>query len=81
MPAACRAYGLSDVNDAPAPQELLNHFVTTLTDAAIRHWGAGQIPAASPHSHAQQWLQGLLQEHRALEPTATNRPCDLPDVA
>jgi len=71
MPPICRAHDLVSPAEAPAPADLLNHFLTTLLDAAIRHWGAA-MAAALPTgeqtpSKAQRWLASLLEEHHTLE--------------
>jgi SNF2 family DNA or RNA helicase len=67
MPPVCRAYDLPLLDDAPTAAELLNHFITVLLDAAIRHWGSKRLPSDQPQSQAQLWLQGLLSEQRALD--------------
>lgn len=71
MPPICRAHDLVSPAEAPAPADLLNHFLTTLLDTAIRHWGAA-IATALPmtdqtQSKAQRWLLSLLQPYRTLE--------------
>ncbi|MCX6045948.1 MAG: DEAD/DEAH box helicase [Chloroflexi bacterium] len=38
MPPVCRTYNVASPADAPAPAEILEHFITTLIDTAIRSW-------------------------------------------
>ena len=58
MPPVCRAYALEQTDHAPLPQDLSEHFVGSMVDAAIRAWSNGQTrhEAASP---AVQWVRQL----------------------
>ncbi len=64
MPPVCRAYNLASLADAPAPVELLEHFITTLIDTAIRAWDNHSTNGASDHTPASRpilaWLDKLI---------------------
>ncbi len=59
MPPLCRAYGLADPGSAPAPDLLLDHFLTALVDAAARTWAAAAQPAGLEYA-TTDWLQALV---------------------
>jgi SNF2 family DNA or RNA helicase len=65
MPPLCRAYNLATLEGAPSPGALVEHFIATLVDRAIRHWAA-ETPAQSTSS-AGQWLYHLLAENSSLQ--------------
>ncbi len=61
MPPVCRAYQLSTLSEAPVATELLNSFVSTFLDTAVRQWGASQITSAPVGTgQGYQWLSGLV---------------------
>ena len=68
MPPVCRAYNLANLADAPAPAELLEHFITTLIDTAIRAWDHhptnGEANGEAEHAPATRpilaWLDKLI---------------------
>lgn len=59
MPPICRAYNIDSPDAAPPPATLTEHFVATLVDTAVRHWGAALAPEPS-FTPAQHWLYKLL---------------------
>lgn len=61
MPPVCRAYHLSALRDALSAAELLNSFISTLLDKAVRQWGAPLAPQ-TPTTGGQgyQWLSSLV---------------------
>ena len=66
MPPVCRAYDLSDPNQAPFPSELVDHFIVNVVDAAIRKWTADvQPPSVARRSAARV----------DAEPARPIRPC------
>lgn len=67
MPPACRAYAIPSPADAPGALELLNHFITTLLDSAVRTWGERLLPAVAPATQAQQWFHSLVSPQRAFD--------------
>ncbi len=67
MPPVCRAYNIDAPQSAFNAAELLNHFVTTLLDAAVRHWGESCLPDAWPQTLAEQWLQSLASGQRGFD--------------
>ncbi|MCB0122379.1 MAG: DEAD/DEAH box helicase [Caldilineaceae bacterium] len=67
MPPICRAYDLTSPATAPSAAELLNHFVTVLLDAAIRHWANKRFTTVAPQNYAQQWLQSLVSTQYTLD--------------
>jgi len=61
MPPVCRAYQVANLSEAPPATELLNSFVSTFLDTAVRQWGAAQItPAPTAAGQGYQWLAGLV---------------------
>lgn len=67
MPPVCRAYHVATVSEAPPAAELLNTFVSTMLDAAVRHWGAAvsrfgeaQVMLSNGTSQGEQWLAALV---------------------
>ena len=58
MPPVCRAYALEQASNARTPQELSEHFVGSMADAAVRAWSNGQArtDAGAP---ALRWVQQL----------------------
>ncbi|RME60539.1 MAG: DEAD/DEAH box helicase, partial [Caldilineae bacterium] len=74
MPPICRAYNLATLDQAPNPGALLDHFITTMTDQAVRHWAPSQ-PPRSDASPAHHWLERLLAEQAqiALPPQPAHR--------
>ena len=76
MPPICRAHDLVTPTEAPLPVELLNHFLTALLDAAIRHWSTDLAAAIQMNegqtdepqqSKAQRWLLSLLGAQHTME--------------
>ncbi len=72
MPPVCRAYDLTDPNQAPFPSELVDHFIGNVVDAAIRKWTADVQPPSVSTSRRPPlvWMQSLLSQsaHVALPP-------------
>ncbi len=63
MPAVCRAYALEQVGDALSPHELSEHFVGSLSDAAVRTWSNGQASTGAG-APALRWVQQLHASSR-----------------
>ncbi|MDQ3249436.1 MAG: DEAD/DEAH box helicase, partial [Chloroflexota bacterium] len=67
MPPVCRAYNLPAPTDAPAPAELLDHFITTLIDSAIRRERTRltqpDVRTPTPATPIQEWLDKLAGDH------------------
>src|SRR5262249_30604814 len=59
MPPVCRAYNLASPDDAPTPIELIEHFITTLIDTAIRTWCEPPTTPAPP-APGSYWLDKLV---------------------
>ena len=71
MPPVCRAYDLTDPNQAPFPSELVDHFIGNVVDAAIRKWTADVQPTCVARAVPPLvWMQSLLSQfaHVALPP-------------
>jgi SNF2 family DNA or RNA helicase len=65
MPPICRAYNLATLENAPSPGALVEHFIATLVDRAIRQW-AEETPAQMASS-VGQWLYHLTAEDSRLQ--------------
>lgn len=61
MPPVCRTYNLATPADAPAPGEILEHFITTLIDTSIRTWCEAETSPAL-QAPVLYWLEKLLTE-------------------
>ncbi len=64
MPPVCRAYGLEALDQAPAPDHLLEHFLATLVDRAVRLW-TGDLPRVGD-SPGALWLESLQSPQNRL---------------
>jgi len=64
MPPVCRAYNLDDPSVAPLAAELLDHFVSTLVDTAIRAWTDDALLAGAPQTPSMAWIRSLLGDDR-----------------
>jgi len=64
MPPVCRAYNLDNPSAAPLAAELLDHFVSTLVDTAIRAWTDDTLPASAPQTPSMAWIRSLLGDER-----------------
>lgn len=67
MPPLCRG-GADSVEAAPDPQQLLDSFLNTMTDALARQWGINDRPAEPKSQNAALgWLRGLFGENPAVK--------------
>lgn len=63
MPPVCRAYNLEQPDSAPFASEMMDHFVASIVDGAIREWtGEQQLPPGAEASNAPAlvWMRSLL---------------------
>ena len=60
MPPVCRAYHLPTVHEAPPAVELLNLFISTLLDAAVRQWGDAAV---------RQWSDAAMRQWHGAQVT------------
>jgi SNF2 family DNA or RNA helicase len=66
MPPLCRAYNLATLDQAPSPGALVEHFIATLVDKAIRQWTADGLEHRTS-SAPGQWLHHLLSQNPHLQ--------------
>ena len=67
MPPLCRS-GADSIEAASDPQQLLDSFLNTMTDALARQWGLNEQPAESKSQNAALgWLRGLFGANPAVK--------------
>ncbi len=66
MPPLCRAYNITLLEEAISPGSLVENFIATLVDRAVRQWidSNGRGAAQSP---ATQWIDHLLSDNPQLQ--------------